>query len=173
MANREPISFCPVCGSEVEQREVFGWIRPVCPSCGKIHFIDPKVGAGVLVSQSGRVLLVRRAVNPEKGKWTLPAGFVEGDEDPKAAAVRECLEETGLNVEITGLLDVLHGNEHRGGASIVIVYTGEILGGELEARDDADAVDFYDPNDLPPLGFEATDKAISRWQAISARRHSG
>ena len=173
MANREPIFYCTACGSKVEQREAFGWIRPVCPSCGKVHFIDPKVGAGVLVSHSGKVLLVRRAVDPEKGKWTLPAGFVEGDEDPEATAVRECLEETGLQIEITGLLDVLHGGEHDSGASIVIVYTGEILGGELEARDDADAVDFYDPNKLPPLGFSATHQAIRRWHVINAKGQPG
>jgi ADP-ribose pyrophosphatase YjhB (NUDIX family) len=144
-------------------------MRPVCPSCGKVHFIDPKVGAGVLISRADKVLLVRRAVEPEKGKWTLPAGFVEGDEDPAATAVRECFEETGLQIEITGLLDVIHGKEHGSGASIVIMYEGKILGGTLEARDDADAVDFYDPNKLPPLGFEATRRAIHRWKAISAQ----
>ena len=165
MAEREPIKYCTACGTLVESREAYGWLRPVCPACGKVHFVDPKVGAGVLVSQDGKVLLVRRAVDPEIGKWTLPAGFVEGDEDPKLTAVRECLEETSLETRITGLLDVIYGNEHSSGASIVIVYLAEIVGGELRPGDDADAAQFYDPKDMPPLAFKATRKSIERWQS--------
>lgn len=172
MAGRTPIQYCSSCGSRVEEREAFGLLRPVCPSCGRVHFIDPKVGAGVLVTREGKVLLVRRAVEPEKGKWTLPAGFVEGDEDPETTAARECFEETGLEIEISGLLDVIHGNEHESGASIVIVYLAEILGGTLEARDDADAVDFYDPSMLPPLAFKATDRAIHRWKATAETKEA-
>jgi ADP-ribose pyrophosphatase YjhB (NUDIX family) len=118
------------------------------------------VAAAVLVEQNGRVLLVRRSNVPQQGKWTLPAGFVEVDEDPKVAAVRECLEETGLQVRITDLLDVIYGLEHPRGASIVILYRGEVLGGSLNARDDADAVGFFEPKKLPPLAFEATKKAV-------------
>ncbi len=160
MSNREPINFCQACGARLERRESFGRLRPVCPSCGRVHFSDPKVAAAVLVEQDGGVLLVRRMNVPQQGKWTLPAGFVEADENPELAAVRECLEETGLHVRITGLLDVLFGIEHPRGASIVILYRGEVLGGSLSAKDDADAVGFFKPDELPPLAFEATRKAV-------------
>ena len=109
-------------------------------------------------------MLVRRSVEPEIGKWTLPAGFVEGDEDPRETAAREALEETGLEVRIGDLLEVIHGREHSSGASIVIIYTGEILGGQLEAQDDADAAEFFAVANLPPLAFEATSVAIEKWQ---------
>jgi ADP-ribose pyrophosphatase YjhB (NUDIX family) len=129
-----------------------------------VHFLDPKVGAGVLISKDHKVLLVRRSVEPEIGKWTLPAGFVEGDEDPKDTASRECLEETGLKVKVGSLLDVIYGREHPSGATIVIIYAAEIVGGELAASDDADAVEYFAPTDLPPLAFEATRVAIEGWQ---------
>ncbi len=164
MAEREPIQYCSSCGTKVDERQAFGQLRPVCPSCGRVHFLDPKVGAGVLIAKDRKILLVRRSVEPAIGKWTLPAGFVEGDEDPRTTAARECLEETGLEVQIVELLDVIHGREHSSGASIVIIYTGEILGGELEARDDADAAEFFTLTDLPPLAFEATRVAIEGWQ---------
>lgn len=158
-----PIRFCPFCGNQVNEREAFGAIRPVCPACGYIHFQDPKVAAGVLVESEGKVLLVRRINVPMQGKWTLPAGFVDGQEDPRSTAVRECLEETGLEVEIVDLVDVLYGLEHPRGASIMIFYRGRIVGGELVAGDDAGAVAFFYADNLPPLGFQATEQVLARW----------
>jgi 8-oxo-dGTP diphosphatase len=154
------VTFCPVCGKPVGRKLVYGRERPVCGSCGHIHFQEPKVAAGVLVVQEERVLLVRRSMTPKRGLWTLPAGFVDADEDPQEAAVREVYEETGLNVEISGLLDVIYGKEHPNGASIVILYNGRVKSGELQAGDDVDAVDFFDPAHLPPLAFEATHRAL-------------
>jgi 8-oxo-dGTP diphosphatase len=167
MTDPESINFCQVCGTQLERREVFGRLRPICPSCGWVYFMDPKVAAAVLVEQDGRVLLVRRMNVPERGKWTLPAGFVDADEDPEQAAVRECLEETGLHVRITGLLDVIYGLEHPRGASIVILYRGEVLGGNLSPKDDADAVGFFKTDELPPLAFEATRKATRHLRSNS------
>ena len=163
MAEREPIRYCSNCGALVEQREAYGRVRPVCPACGRIHFLDPKVAAAVLLEREGKILLVRRAVEPERGKWTLPAGFVEADEDPAEAARRECREETGLRVELLRLLDVIHGKEHSSGASIVIVYEAKIRGGEIQPSDDVDAVTFFELGALPTLAFEATRVAIERW----------
>lgn len=164
MADREPIRFCSSCGNAVVQQSVFGRLRPVCPVCGRVHFLDPKVAAGVLIEEQGKVLLVRRAVEPEAGRWTIPGGFVEADEDPASTAVRECQEETGLQVQVDGLLDVLYGLEHPSGASIVIVYRGRLQGGGLAAGDDVDRVAFFGPGELPELAFEATRRAIQQWQ---------
>jgi len=157
------VHFCPACGHAVELRLAFGRMRPVCPSCGRIHFDDPKVAAGVLVLRDGKVLLVRRALEPQQGRWTLPAGFVDAGEDPRRAAARECYEETGLEVETTGVLDVFSGREHPQGADIVLVFTAKALGGALRPGDDADAVDFFGPRELPELAFQATQRSIERW----------
>lgn len=160
----EEVRYCLACGSRMVLADVEGRTLPVCPSCGRIHFRDPKVAAAVLVEQEGKVLLVRRVNVPEQGKWSLPAGFVDEDEDPAVAAERECLEETGLRVKVTGLMDVIYGREHRRGASIVIVYFTRIEGGELSPKDDADLAGFFGPEELPPLAFEATKKALRRWR---------
>jgi 8-oxo-dGTP diphosphatase len=159
------IRFCPQCGTPVQIRPALGAERPVCPACGYVHFTDPKVAVAVLVVQQQRILLVRRVNVPEQGKWSLPAGFVDAGEDPRVAARRECLEETGLRVRIGGLIDVLYGQEHARGASIVIAYGGEIEGGELQAKDDADAAAFFAPDSLPPLAFEATRQLLRCWRA--------
>jgi ADP-ribose pyrophosphatase YjhB (NUDIX family) len=135
-------------------------VRPVCPQCGWIYFIDPKVAAAVLVERDGRVLLVRRVNEPFRGLWTLPAGFVNGNEDPAEAAARECLEETGLSVRVTRVMDVIAGREHERGADFVIVYHAEFVGGDLTPADDADAADWFVRSDLPPLAFRATQKVL-------------
>jgi 8-oxo-dGTP diphosphatase len=139
-------------------------MRPVCPACGRIHFYDPKVAAGVLVEEAGRVLLVRRTQEPGRGLWTLPAGFVDAGEDPAAAAIRECLEETGLEVALDGLFDLAAGRAHPRGADIVIVYLARVIGGALRPGDDADSAAFFGPDDLPELAFEATRRAVHRWR---------
>ena len=160
MARDDIIKFCPRCAAAVTRVEAFGLVRPVCPQCGWIYFQDPKVAAAVLVEKDGRVLLVRRVNEPFRGLWTLPAGFVNGGEDPAEAAARECLEETGLDVRVTRVLNVVSGREHERGADFVIVYHAEILGGELVPADDADAVDWFARDALPPLAFRATIQVL-------------
>lgn len=108
------------------------------------------------MEQEGKVLLVKRANEPFRGLWTLPAGFVDADEDPARAAVRECLEETGLSVQVTGILDIRWGREHERGADFVIFYTGQVTGGELQAGDDAEEANWFEKDHLPKLAFKST-----------------
>jgi len=165
------LNYCPRCGRALEDREAFGRVRRFCPACELVIFRDHKVAAGVLVAHEGQVLLVRRAAGPRQGFWSFPAGFVEFGEHPAVAAVRECREETGLEVEITGLLDVI-GPEPDGAASIVIVYCARPVGGELEAADDAGQAAFFtfDGDKLPPLAFRATRVALDKWRDSQLRR---
>lgn len=161
MAREIEINFCPRCGTAVVHAERFGKLRAVCPQCNWIHFSDPKVAAAVLVEQDGRVLLVRRANDPFRGLWTLPAGFVDAGEDPAEAAARECLEETGLSVRVKRVVDVIAGREHMRGADFIIVYAAEILRGDLSPADDADAAEWFARDQLPPLAFQATIKILA------------
>ena len=149
----------------MNHEERFGQVRPVCPQCGWIHFVDPKVAAAVLIEKDGRVLLVRRSNEPFRGLWTLPAGFINGGEDPAEAAARECLEETGLKVQVTRVLDIISGKEHPRGADFIIVYVAEVLDGELKPDDDADAVEWFGRGELPELAFRATQKVLESFYA--------
>ncbi|MFN8463637.1 MAG: NUDIX hydrolase [Anaerolineales bacterium] len=158
-------NFCPRCGASVMPVEKFGRVRPVCQQCGWIHFVDPKVAAAALIVQEGRVLLVRRVNEPHRGEWTLPAGFVNGGEDPAEAAARECLEETGLRVRVTRVFDIVSGREHPRGADFVIIYVAEVLGGDMKPDDDADAVEWFDKDTLPQLAFRATQKVLQSFYA--------
>jgi 8-oxo-dGTP diphosphatase len=159
------INYCPRCGNTISQQHRFGKFRPVCLVCDWVYFADPKVAAAVLVEEDGCVLLVRRVNEPARGKWTLPAGFVDAGEDPASAAERECFEETGLSVSTTGLLDIVTGLEHPRGADMVIVYRARVQGGVLRAGDDADLAAWFSSDDLPPLAFEATRHVLgSAWK---------
>jgi 8-oxo-dGTP diphosphatase len=169
MSTAPPKLHCLQCGTRMEERASYGRPRPVCPSCGYIHFEDPKVAAAVVVERDRKILLVRRSYDPHEGKWSLPAGFVDGGEDPQLAAVRECREETGLTVRILGLWDVIYGQEHPRGASIVVVYRAEVQGGTLAPGDDAAEAAFFTVADLPALAFRATEQAVRRWAEGAAR----
>jgi ADP-ribose pyrophosphatase YjhB (NUDIX family) len=123
--------------------------------------MDPKVAAAVLVvREEDKVLLVRRAGEPFRGLWTLPAGFIDSGEDPAEAAQRECLEETGLSVRVTRVYEIVSGREHPRGADFVIVYQAELVSGDMKADDDVDAVEWFDKSNLPPLAFLATKKVL-------------
>lgn len=159
----EDVKFCPKCGTATRLELRFGQQRPVCPGCGFIYFADPKVAVAVLLEQAGQVLLVRRAGEPFRGLWTLPAGFVNAGEDPALAAVRECAEETGLQVKIVGILDIRAGREHPRGSDFVIFYRGSVNGGSLQAGDDADAAQWFDRKNLPELAFKSTHVILGQF----------
>ena len=165
MPNPAPadIKFCSRCGAAMVTAQRGDRPRRVCPACGHVHFTDPKVGVGTVVLHEGKLLLVRRTMNPERGKWSLPAGFLDAGEEPAVTAKRETHEETGLEIAITGLIDVYF-NPPRpdGGASIFILYEGQLLGGQLQAGDDADDARFFGPDELPELAFASTQAMVSR-----------
>lgn len=168
MAEPHEMNYCPRCGHPLTDAFRYGKVRRVCESCGFVHFRDPKVAAVVLVTENGRVLMVKRAVDPQGGKWALPAGYIDYGEDPREAARREVAEETGLEVAITRLIDVL-GPDARGEspASIVILFEGERIGGTLQAHDDAERAVFFSPDEVPfeDIAFESTRLLLDRWLA--------
>jgi len=160
--SHEHFKFCPQCATPLRMMMQLGERRPSCPACGWVHYEDPKVAAGVLLLRGREVLLVRRVMEPYLGTWSIPAGFVNAFEDPAAAALRECREETWLTVEIEGLFDLLTGREHSRGADIFIVYRAHFLSGSLAAADDADQVGWFPLFDLPPLAFETTRRVLEK-----------
>jgi ADP-ribose pyrophosphatase YjhB (NUDIX family) len=154
------IKFCPQCATPVEQRPFEGKLRPICPACGYIAFADPKVAATVLIACDNEVLLVRRAVDPARGLWCFPGGYVDFGEDPLEAARRECREESGIEVHALTLLDVAFN-----GRVIVITYLAELQALVTPTpADDADLAGWFKPDALPPLAFDTVQQALERWQ---------
>ncbi len=153
------IKFCPQCATPLEQRMFEGKLRPTCPTCGYIAFADPKVAATVLVTWQGQMLLVRRAVDPQRGRWCFPGGYVDFGEDPLVAARRECQEEAGIAVGSLELLDLTFN-----GQVIIITYLAK-LGEQITplAGDDADLAGWFPPDNLPPLAFDTMTPAIEKW----------
>jgi 8-oxo-dGTP diphosphatase len=168
-----PMLFCPHCTQPLETNLAFDRVRPVCPACGFVHFRAPKVGVSVLIEEGDRLLLVRRAVEPEQGKWSLPSGFVEWDESPEAAAVRECAEETGLVLTGLSLVEVRHYSDDFRGPGINLTYRGQVAGGALRPGDDAADAQFLAAGELPPaeqIAFQGHRLMLKRWQEQSLGR---
>lgn len=160
------MNYCPRCAHPLTDRVVFGRKRRVCPSCNFIFWREHKVAAAAVVERDGKILLVRRTMTPGQGRWTIPGGFVEFDEDPREAVVREVLEETGYRVEVVQLLDVIYGREHERGASLLIAYLTRLLSDEPRQdidENEVDAVGFFPPDQLPAIAFYATERAIEIW----------
>lgn len=162
--NHRAAHYCPQCGSPLEQVELHGRLRPVCPACHYVVYYDPKVAVVVFIEQDDKVLLVQRDNEPGRGKWAMPAGFVEYDEAPIDAAVRETLEETGLNVAVTRLMDVFPKKDN-GLADIVIAYAAQVKGGQLCAGDDACDARWYTRQSVPldQLIFYPSITLIGAW----------
>ncbi len=104
------MNFCPNCAAPIERRIPDGDHLPrfVCTACGSIHYRNPKIVTGCVPELEGRILICRRAIEPRRGYWTLPAGFMEVGESLQEAAARECQEEALARVEIADLCAIVH-----------------------------------------------------------------
>jgi 8-oxo-dGTP diphosphatase len=151
--------FCPRCGTRNQPTPQDGQIRPVCPACGYVTYVNPKTAAISFITHEDRLLLVQRRYEPGAGKWGLPGGFVENGEHPAQTARREAAEETGLEIEIAGLLDVFYVEN----GVITIAYAGRYLGGTPSAADDVQDARWYTRDNLPELVFLSTVTLCRRW----------
>ena len=155
--------FCPQCGTEMTAIEREGRLRPVCPACGYIHYVNPVVAAGALVERDGEVLLVRRGVAPGRGRWGLPAGYAEAGESPEQTAARETLEETGAQVELGDLLGVYAFSEVDQPGGVLVLYAARMIGGTVRPGDDATDARFFGARELPDLAFSTHRHALAQW----------
>lgn len=159
------VRFCPTCGATVQYREIEQRQRAVCAGCGRIHYDQLKVGAGALIEQDGRLLLLQRAEEPFRHQWNLPAGYTEADESPAETAVREVYEEAGLRVAVDRLVDVYFYTDDPRGNGILIVYQCRVVGGTLGESLEGVNPTFFARDEIPAeLAGGGHNQAIRAWQ---------
>jgi ADP-ribose pyrophosphatase YjhB (NUDIX family) len=170
----EPIH-CPTCSESLGRQEMEGYQRPVCLACGFVYYHDPKVAVAVLVPFEGGIVLGRRAINPGQGLWSFPSGYVNRGEVLEEAAIREVLEEVGLDVRIEGLVGVYStANE----PVILVVYAAAVVGGTLSAGPEMTEVAVAPPGRLPEMAFSHDRQIVEdferfiRVQELLARSRS-
>jgi ADP-ribose pyrophosphatase YjhB (NUDIX family) len=161
------VRFCSRCGGELafgpiegEERE-----RLACPSCGFVCYVNPRLVVTTLpVTESGEVILIRRGIAPGLGQWAQPGGFLEIDETVRDAAIRETLEETGLEVEpgaIVGLYSSVPA------AVVVVVFESRIVGGAPTITRESLETRLFAPDAIPwpDIAFETSSRALRDWVA--------
>ena len=173
----EETKFCQRCGHKLAEKQVERRVRPYCPDCGHVVFLDPKVAAVVLISANGKLVMVRRGIEPALGRWSFPSGYVDRGEVVEDAAVREVREETGLDVTLDGFVGLYSGKKS---AVILAVYAAKVVGGELQASGEVTDAALFPPDELPPLPFPHDQQILRDWRRLlgrsedaSAKRESG
>lgn len=164
MQVKDPISsfiYCPKCREDLALESYNHRPRRICKSCGFVDFHNPVPAAGAIVVRDGKLLLVRRAENPYKDDWCIPAGYMEWDESPSHCAERELKEETGLDIRATSIFEVYSGTDDPRTNAVLILYFCDVVGGEAEAGDDAAELRYCSLNEIPKnIAFEAHRQAI-------------
>ncbi|TFB09248.1 NUDIX hydrolase [Candidatus Atribacteria bacterium MT.SAG.1] len=163
MKSNLSIKFCTYCGYKLIRKMCEGRERLYCSRCGKIYYENPTPVVAVIArDDEGKILLIKRKIEPRKGEWALPSGFMELEESPIEAALRELAEETGLKGKYKKLIGVYSNKSEIHGYLVTIIYEVEILGGKLCAGDDAEEADFFTVNQLPPLAFQSHREALRK-----------
>jgi ADP-ribose pyrophosphatase YjhB (NUDIX family) len=159
--------FCAKCGAALRPRN--GDPHPECTACGRIAYRNPAVGVAVVILAGERILLGRRSRGPYAGRWCIPCGYVDWNEDIRDAARRELREETALEVELGAVLAV-HSNFHdRAKQTVGVWFRGRVIGGEARAGDDLDELGYFPLARPPELAFP-TDAAVIAELAAASRR---
>ena len=151
--------FCPICQGPLVK--VHSRRNPVCANCGWVYYNNPLPSVVALVTNhKNELLLIKRGVEPGNGKWALPSGFIEQDEEPSSAVVRELKEETNIVGTVDSLLGVFSEFTKVYGNVIQIAYKINYLGGKLRPGSDVVEVKFFSRKRLPKLAFVSHKRII-------------
>jgi 8-oxo-dGTP diphosphatase len=163
--------FCPVCGGRLSTLDLKAGepARLVCARCDFVFYLDPKVVACVIVEQDGKILLLRRDINPQKGRWVIPGGYVDRGEVVPQAAMRETEEECGLKTALEGLVGVY---SYPGKTEVIVVYRGRTLEGQPVPGDETSEVGLFPPGQIPwdEIAFQSTVDALKDYLRIHCGR---
>lgn len=162
------LKFCPCCAGTLEPREVEERERLVCSSCEYVFYLDPKLAVAVVLPFERGILLGRRAIDPRRGYWSFPSGYVDRGEVVEVAARREVLEETGLEVELDGLVGLYSDADS---PVVLAVYAAHVVGGAAQAGHEVLELGVYPPDALPEMAFPHDSRIIEDWRRLLSRGH--
>lgn len=158
------MKFCCECGSQVNQRIPSGdnRMRFVCTNCDAIHYQNPKMVVGCLPEWEDKVLLCKRAIEPQYGKWTLPAGFMENGETTLQGALRETWEEAGARVEISHLF-TLYNLPHI--SQVYLMFRARLLDLDFAAGEESLEVALFTEDEIPwdEIAFLTIEKTLRQY----------
>lgn len=164
---RKQKRFCAFCGARLERISHDGRQRQYCGRCDIVHYDNPiPATAALVLSDTKELMLVKRAMDPGKGEWGLPGGFMEIDELPEECILRELREETGIIGEVERLLAVVHEDSPFYGPLVIVGYRVISKEGALVAGDDATEVRYFPLDGLPRVAFAAHCKLIDAMQKL-------
>ncbi len=132
-----------------------------CVECDRIIYSDPKVAVAAIIPMDEGIVLLRRAIEPQLGKWSFPSGYVDRGEKLEKALEREVMEECGLEVNVDWLVGVY---SDEGQAVVLVVYHADPIGGELVAGDETSEAKIFDSDAMPKLAFEHDDRIVRDWR---------
>ena len=163
--------YCIHCGAQLVEREVEGRVLEACPNDDFVLWRDPKVATAVVVEVDGGIVLGRRAIEPARGDWCLPGGFVNDDEGPMDAAARECLEEIGASVVVAGLIGVYHIAKRGAPSMVAIGYRARVVdAGVLAPGTEMLELQIFPVTDLPELAFSSHRQIVGDYIKSLASR---
>jgi len=154
--------FCPFDGERLEARPGRNEGRPSCTRCRFVHYANPVPAVAVFIKRGTEVLLVRRAIEPEKGKWDIPGGFVQWDEKVEQTVVRECEEELSVivdDIKFLGSIPDVYGPFKT--QTINLCFLAAITCGELFPASDVDRLEWFSVDRPPALAFAHQQQAIA------------
>ncbi|MBV9125781.1 MAG: NUDIX domain-containing protein [Planctomycetes bacterium] len=155
---------CPYDGTPLDPGDPPRGRRPRCTRCEFVDYQNPRPCVAILILDENRVLLARRAVEPAKGMWDIPGGFIEANESAEQAVVREAREETDLHVQVAaylGSLPDVYG--HRGVPTLNFCFLTEVVAGEVKAQSDVAELQWVDLNCLPDRMAFAHQQQMLHW----------
>lgn len=154
-------NYCPVCGDKLNKNKIDGHMRKHCTRCNFVHYVNPKPAVGIIAVKAREIVLIKRGVEPGKGTWSLPSGFIETGETAEEACLRELKEETGLTGDIRQLLGVYTEEAQIYGPVMIIMYLVDNLQGDMAAGDDAVDVKYVDFNKVGNFNFHCFNQAFT------------
>lgn len=142
--------------------------RYVCGQCSHIHYANPKIVVGAVVSHEDRILLCKRAIEPRKGYWTMPAGFLEEHETPADGAAREAREEACCEIAIDALL-AIYSVPHI--SQVQLIYRAALPRPEFRPGPESQETVLFAWDEIPwnDLAFPSVHWALKQWQSVAGQ----